>query len=174
MKKWVGGMAALLVLIGAMTVVALTDGYEIKEQYTNIVGGLIAEDRATANEGDYKPLTMDTGWRLRVIDDRTGANPVTRLAITTDQEAVVPSSTALSVMALYGIAITEAHATTPAAVTLNIMSGVVLTQSAVMIPVKLAASGSVVYWFSPTGIDARDGISIDMVTGTADVVIFTR
>lgn len=89
--------------------------------------------------------------------------------IAADVEPAVVAATGLRLM---GYAARESHATTPAAAAVNIVHGATVAGGDAIVPVELAADSSKSEWFGPQGIDVEDGISIEVVAGTVDVVLY--
>lgn len=91
-------------------------------------------------------------------------------AIVADVDAAVPAQFGLC---LVGFACRESAATAAAA-TFQIVHGATGSTGTVVIPVELAANESTRDWFSPNGIDCKNGISIDWIAGTVDIELFFK
>ena len=91
------------------------------------------------------------------------------LALTADADAAVAATTGLRLM---GYTATESDGT-PAVATANIKHGETGAGGTVMVPISLRASEMKSEWFGPQGLDcAANGLSIDHVAGTLDVILF--
>ena len=91
------------------------------------------------------------------------------LAATADVDAAVAATTGLRLM---GWAARESDGT-PAVATANIKHGATGAGGTVMVPIELAANESKSEWYGPQGLDcAENGLSIDHVAGTLDVILF--
>lgn len=88
--------------------------------------------------------------------------------IAADVEPAVAAATDLRLM---GFACRES-AGTPAVAAFNVIHGATVAGGSVVVPVELAANGSTSAWFGPQGIAVASGISIEVVAGTVDVILF--
>jgi hypothetical protein len=61
---------------------------------------------------------------------------------------------------------------TPALASGNIKNAATGAAGTVLVPFTLAASDSKGAWYGPNGLDAADGISLDWIEGTLDLVVF--
>lgn len=98
------------------------------------------------------------------------ATSVTSLAVIADADAKVAAAPGLR---LVGFACRESAATAAVAA-FNIVRGATVAGGTVLVPVELAANGSMSDWFGPEGIDASTGLSIDWIAGTVDIVLFYK
>lgn len=91
-------------------------------------------------------------------------------AAAADVDAAIAAQAGLR---LVGFAARESAAVAAVA-TFIIVHGATAAGGALTIPVELAANGSTFEWFGPDGIAVPDGVSIDVVAGTADVTLFYK
>lgn len=91
-------------------------------------------------------------------------------AITADQEATIAAVQGLKLM---GFACRES-AGTPAVATFRIMNGATVAAGSVLAPVELSANESRGDWYGPDGVDASNGLTIDVIAGTVDVTLFYK
>tara|TARA_Y100000310_G_C20407441_1_gene680319 strand:+ start:291 stop:629 length:339 start_codon:yes stop_codon:yes gene_type:complete len=87
--------------------------------------------------------------------------------ITADVEPAVAAASGLRYL---GLSIRESDGT-PAVATVKIYNGATVAGGTEIDIVELAANGSDEHWFWP-GIDAADGISIEVIAGTVDVNVY--
>ena len=76
---------------------------------------------------------------------------------------------ATPLLRLMGVSVRE---TAAGVATLNIEHGIA-NSSPIMIPINLAAAGSVTLWFGSQGLPCAGGIWIERLTGTTQVVLIT-
>ena len=87
---------------------------------------------------------------------------------TADVDAAVPARETLRIM---GYSISESEAI-PGAAELRIVDGATAAGATTIAAEHLAGDESKTVWFGPRGVDARGGISIDMVSGNVDITIY--
>lgn len=90
--------------------------------------------------------------------------------ISADVEPAVAAATGLRLM---GYSCREI-AGTPAAAAFNIVHGATVSGGTNVVTVELAADKSETNWFGEAGIAADDGLSIDVVAGTVDVLLYYK
>jgi len=91
-------------------------------------------------------------------------------AVAADVNAAVAAAAGLR---LVGFACRESAAVAAVA-TFQIIHGATAAGGTVIIPVELGADGSAREWFGPEGIACPNGLSIDWIAGTTDVVLFYK
>lgn len=109
------------------------------------------------------------GERLHVVDEGNGATPTASLAITEDKDAVVAAATGLR---LVGLSWGEA-AGSPGAAKVLIKHGATAAAGTLVVPIDMSSDESGIAWFGPRGIAVPNGVSIEFVSGTSDVVLYT-
>lgn len=72
---------------------------------------------------------------------------------------------------LYGWSIAE-NAGSPAVATVSIYRGAAATAANKIATIELAANGSDSEWFGPQGIYCRDGIFVEVVAGSVEVMVY--
>ena len=92
------------------------------------------------------------------------------LAIVADVDAAIAAAIGLR---LVGFAAKESAATAAAA-TFTIVHGATGAGGTALVPVELSANESTRDWFGPEGIAVPNGVSIDWVAGTVDIVLFYK
>lgn len=98
----------------------------------------------------------------------TGALRSPHVGITADVDAAIAAKDTLR---LKGFAARES-ASTPAVAAFDIVAGATGNAGALIVPVELAANGCTFAFFEGQGIDAREGLSINLVAGEVDVTLF--
>lgn len=96
---------------------------------------------------------------------------VTFAGISADQ-AVGPPLSAHKGLRFCGFSARESDGT-PAVAAFNICNGAVANADFLAV-VELAANTSTAFWCGDPGVAAPDGISVDRVAGTVDVVVYFR
>lgn len=86
---------------------------------------------------------------------------------------VEPAVAAVRGLRLIGWAARESDGT-PAVATFRLMNGADVAGGTLLVPVELAANESAREWYGPEGIDAVNGITIDHIAGTIDIVIYHK
>lgn len=86
---------------------------------------------------------------------------------------VEPAVAAAAGLRLMGYSARES-AGTPAVATFNIIVGATVAGGSAIWTVELAADASDHEWFPPAGIDAAAGLSIEVVAGTVDVILYYK
>ncbi len=89
-------------------------------------------------------------------------------ALAADVEPAVATVSGLRYM---GFSIRESDGT-PAVATVAILNGATVAGGARVEVIELAANESKNQWYGPNGIRAADGITIDHIAGTVDIVIY--
>ena len=92
------------------------------------------------------------------------------LAIAANVDAAVAASPNLRLM---GFSCRESAAVAAVA-TFNVVRGATAAGGTVMSPVELAANASTSVWFGEGGLSCPEGISIGVVAGTVDVILFYK
>ena len=90
----------------------------------------------------------------------------TTIAAASGDEAGIAATGRLRLM---GVSVRE---TAAGVATLNIEHGIA-NSSPIMLPINLAAAGSLTLWFGPQGLPCAGGIWIERLTGTTQVVLIT-
>lgn len=90
----------------------------------------------------------------------------TTIATSSGDEAGIAGAAGLR---LLGLSVRE---TAAGAATLNIEHGTA-NSSPVMVPINLAASGSVTLWFGPQGLPCPNGVWLERLTGSTLVTLIT-
>lgn len=91
-------------------------------------------------------------------------------AIAADVDAAVAAAVGLRLM---GFASRESAATAAVA-TYRLVHGATVAGGTTLYPVELSAGESRGEWFGPDGIAVPNGVSIDVIAGTVDVVLFYK
>lgn len=98
------------------------------------------------------------------------ADYVTNTGITGNQEDIVPVNRPV----LMGYSINES-AGTPAAWEVKIYDGATVSGGTEVVEEQDAnGDTSIVKWFGPEGIALRDGVSVEVVSGTVDVTVYFK
>lgn len=90
--------------------------------------------------------------------------------IAADVEPAVAAQTGL---ALCGFSYRES-AGTPAVAAFNIVNGATVAGGTHVAVAEVAANGSDTIWLGDSGVDCANGISIDIVAGTVDVILYYK
>lgn len=141
--------------------------------------GLAADTKPPAGPGRAgdRFLETDTGdtyvwsgtaWVLESTN--AGASIDVNDAITADVDAAVAATPGLRLM---GFASRESAATAAVA-TFRLVHGATVAGGTTLYPVELSAGESRGEWFGPDGIAVPNGVSIDWIAGTVDVVLFYK
>lgn len=136
----------------------------------------ISPSSAIQNDSVTGALTeqLSTGGSAHVLVGGAGINVAASVdvnaAVAADVDAAVA---AVANLRLVGFACKES-AVTPAAASFNIVHGATGAGGTVVVPVKLAASESKSQWFGDSGISVANGLSIDWIAGTSDIVLFHK
>jgi len=90
--------------------------------------------------------------------------------ISSDKEATVAAASGLR---LVGWSAREAA--DPAAVaTVRFMNGETVSGGTGLLTIELDPDGSVGEWYSPEGIDAGNGLTIEVIAGTVDIYLYHK
>lgn len=116
------------------------------------------------------PRIHDAGGELVNLGHWTEASVDVNAAAAADVEPAVAAAAGLR---LCGYSCRES-AGTPAAAEFNLVNGATVAGGQNTVSVALAASGTETQWFSDSGIDSANGISIDIVAGTIDILIYHK
>ena len=121
-----------------------------------------------------KEAIKSTNGALHVAPQGTGihvaASVDVNLAVAADVEPAVAAAAGLR---LVGFAAVES-AGVPAAADFVLVHGATVAGGTEVVHVKLVALESKTGWFGPDGIAVPNGISIDRVAGTSDIIIFYK
>lgn len=132
------------------------------------------EDAVTGNTTAQK----STGGAAHVTVVGSSSTAVTMGAASADANLAVAADVDAAVVAAAGLRLmgfaAKESAGVAAVATFNIVHGATAAGGTLLVPIELAANESVRDWFGPDGIDAANGISIDWVAGTVDVVLFYK
>lgn len=127
-------------------------------------GSTIQADASSGNPTEQKS-TSGAAW---ITNNTPAASVQVNLAIVADVNAAVAAVAGLRLM---GYAVRE---TAAAVANVVIVHGATVGASTYLVPVKLAANESKVHNFGPDGLACPNGISIDWVAGTLDVIIYYK
>lgn len=135
---------------------------------SNVISGQstttpVQKEAIKSTNGALHTATQGTGIH-------TAASVDVNLATSADVNAAVAGVAGLR---LVGFAVSES-AGTPAAANFVLVHGATAGGGTELVHVKLAANESKTGWFGPDGIACPNGISIDQVTGTSDIIIFYK
>lgn len=98
------------------------------------------------------------------------ASHIASAAVTADVNALVAADKGL---VLYGFSAHES-AGVAAAAHFHIMHGATAAGGTQVVSVRLAASADQIAWFGDRGLACPNGISIDMVAGEIDIVVYYK
>lgn len=101
---------------------------------------------------------------------KAGATPTGVAGLAANSDALVAAQSGLRLM---GYAIRESAAAAAVAA-VDIMHGATGAGGALVVPIELAADKSDAVWFGPDGIMMESGVSIRRITGTVDIVVYTK
>jgi hypothetical protein len=107
-------------------------------------------------------MSVPSTWQAASVD--------VNAAVAADVEPAVAAAAGLR---LVGWAARESDGTAAVA-TFRLMNGATVSGGTLLVPVELAANESEGAWYGPEGIDSANGISIDHIAGTVDIVIYHK
>ena len=96
-----------------------------------------------------------------------GSSVMVYASISADQNLIVAAADRLTLM---GFSCRESAATASVA-TFRLMNGSIATGT-VIVPIELGPNESRSDWYPPSGVDAQNGLSIDLISGTIDIAVF--
>lgn len=99
-----------------------------------------------------------------------GAKKTVLAGISTDQDAVLPGNRYLRLM---GYSIRESAGTSGAAAA-DIVEGATASGGDKVVPIELSGNTNEKDWFGPDGIEMQSGVSVRVISGTVDIVVFYK